>query len=201
MVRSVPEGIREAKKRETRRALSTAALRLATERGLHGFTLEEVARDAGVSPRTFFNYFASKEAAIVGLDDDELSVICEALEARPAAETPVQALVAVMIPEGEALAEEAHAFALRRGLVEQHPELLPHHLAIQHQLEAALTAALARRLGSSLLDPYPSVVVAAVYGALRATTEWHQRVGASTPLRDALDDAAAMIASGLQVRP
>jgi AcrR family transcriptional regulator len=199
-VPAVAEGIREAKKRDTRRALSMAALHLATDRGLHGFTLEEVAREAGVSPRTFFNYFASKEAAIVGLDDDELTTTCAALEQRPADESPIEALVAVIVPDGAALSEEADAFALRGRLVEQHPELLPHRLAVQHQVEAALTAALARRLGSSLLDPYPAVVVAATYGALTAMTEWHQRVGATTPLREALESAAAMVARGLAVQ-
>ena len=51
IVDRMADGVREAKKRETRRALSSAALRLAHDRGLHGFTLEEVAHEAGVSAR------------------------------------------------------------------------------------------------------------------------------------------------------
>lgn len=200
MLCSVPDSLRAAKKRETRRALSSAALRLATERGLHGFTVEEVASAAGVSPRTFFNYFRSKEAAIIGLDEDELSAVCAELEARPADEGPVEALAATMIPHGAALAEEAEAYALRNRLVERYPELLPHHLAVRHQTEAALTSALARRLGASDLDPYPAVVAAATFGALRAATEWHQRVHPPQTLSASLHDAADLVARGLGVR-
>ena len=197
----VPDSVRAAKKRETRRALSGAALRLAAERGLHGFTVEEVASAAGVSPRTFFNYFRSKEAAIIGLDEDELHAVCAELEARPADEGPVEALAATLIPHGPALAEEADAYALRNQLVERYPELLPHHLAVRHQTETALTAALARRLGASAYDAYPAVVAAATFGALRAATDWHQRVGPPQPLSTSLHDAAELVARGLGVRP
>ena len=196
----MPDSVREAKKRETRRALSSAAIRLATDRGLHGFTVEEVASEAGVSPRTFFNYFRTKEAAIIGLDEDELVAVCAELEARPDDEGPVDALAATLIPHGAALTEEADAFVLRNQLLERYPELLPHRMAVQHQTEAALTAALARRLGASPLDPYPAVVTAATFGALRAATEWHQRVQPPQPLSASLYDAAELVARGLGVR-
>jgi AcrR family transcriptional regulator len=194
----VDGGVREAKKRETRRALSSAALRLADERGLHGFTLEEVAIAAGVSARTFFNYFPSKEAAITGLDPDELIAVAEALEQRPAEEGPVDALVAVLIPEDDALSEESSAYALRMALVERHPELLPHRLAVQQQVERAMAEALARRLGSYSDDPYAVIVVAALTNALRAATEWHQRVQPAISYRETLERAASMVAEGLE---
>ena len=196
----MPYSVRATKKRETRRALSSAALQLASERGLNGFTVEEVAAAAGVSPRTFFNYFRSKEAAIIGLDEDELDAVCAELEARPADEGPVEALAATLIPHGPALTEEADAYVLRNQLVERHPELLPHVLAVRHQSETALTEALARRLGASAYDPYPAVVTAATWGALRAAAEWHQRVQPPQTLSETLHDAARLVARGLGVR-
>ncbi len=57
-------GLRERKKLDTRRALSDAALSLAFERGLENVTREDIANLAGVSLRTFTNYFAGKYDAL-----------------------------------------------------------------------------------------------------------------------------------------
>ncbi len=64
-----PGGWREQKKRLTRAALHDAARERVLERGLADATVEEICAAAGVSPRTFFNYFPSKAAAAVGLPD------------------------------------------------------------------------------------------------------------------------------------
>ncbi|MET0865460.1 MAG: helix-turn-helix domain-containing protein [Nakamurella sp.] len=60
--------MRDAKKRATQRALATATRDLVIEHGLDAVTVEQIAGAAGVSVRTFFNYFDSKEAAIIGGD-------------------------------------------------------------------------------------------------------------------------------------
>ncbi len=60
------ESLREQRKRETSRALTDSARRLTTERGFAGFTIEELCAEVGVSRRTFFNYFESKENAVFG---------------------------------------------------------------------------------------------------------------------------------------
>jgi AcrR family transcriptional regulator len=69
-------GVRERRKNETSTRLVAAARRLFSERGLNGFTVEELCDEVGVSRRTFFNYFASKDDAVLGVSgretDDEL---------------------------------------------------------------------------------------------------------------------------------
>jgi AcrR family transcriptional regulator len=82
-----PAGLRERKKLATRQALGAAAMRLAIERGLENVLVEDIAAAAGVSPRTFNNYFASKYEAICALALDRSFQIGQALRERPAGES------------------------------------------------------------------------------------------------------------------
>src|SRR3954471_17244317 len=85
-------GLRERKKRETRRALNLAALDLVEEKGFTAVTTEEIAARAGVSARTFFNYFPSKEAAVIGTTPDELEAYAADLAQARDGESPIDAL-------------------------------------------------------------------------------------------------------------
>ena len=58
-------GLRERRRRQTSLEIHRAALGLASKRGFDNVTVEEIATAAGVSPRTFFNYFTTKESAMV----------------------------------------------------------------------------------------------------------------------------------------
>jgi AcrR family transcriptional regulator len=63
------DGLRERKKRERRRALHQAAVDLCLEHGYAHVTVEDICQRCDVAPRTFFNYFASKEGAVIGGSD------------------------------------------------------------------------------------------------------------------------------------
>lgn len=68
----VPVGLRERKKRARREALIDATHRLVAEHGLDAVTVDAICAEAGVSPRTFFNYFESKDDAVLGIQPWEL---------------------------------------------------------------------------------------------------------------------------------
>src|SRR4051794_1163974 len=93
----VPLGLRERKKRATRQALHSAALRLVAERGFEDVTIEDIAAAADVSPRTFFNYFGSKEDVIVNPDADRVERLKGLLAEHTADEPPLDVLESVLI--------------------------------------------------------------------------------------------------------
>lgn len=62
-----PVSLRERRRAETWLAIHEAAATLALERGLENATVEATAEAAGISPRTFFNYFATKDDAVLGV--------------------------------------------------------------------------------------------------------------------------------------
>src|SRR5918912_1787873 len=117
-------GRRERKKLETRRALASAALHLAAERGPDQVTIEDIAEAADVSVRTFFNYFSSKEEAIIGWDPTGQTEVATKLLDRPASEPPLLAMrnvVHELIANAPDWADER---ALRHRPVREHPSLL-----------------------------------------------------------------------------
>jgi AcrR family transcriptional regulator len=140
-------GLRERKRRATRLAIQQAALRIAIEHGLSAVTVDEVSRRADVSPRTFFNYFPSKEQAILG-DDPTL----------PQGED-VETFVAGG-PSGELLADlgtllvhSAHELIDERGLIGErqqvlraNPELFSQRMASMKEFQAGIQSVVEQRL-------------------------------------------------------
>ncbi len=94
--------LRSKKKLATYHALATAARTLTIERGPDAVTVEEIADLAGVSPRTFFNYFSCKEEAIVGSEPTMVTALAEQVQQRPPDEDPLTALEKVLTSEENA---------------------------------------------------------------------------------------------------
>ena len=126
--------LRERKKLATRRSLRRVALDLVAERGFAHVTVEDIAEAADVSPRTFFNYFPSKEAALFGADPDRVAALRERVVRQAPGEPVLDALRMVMVSDAQTVAEELTELGgepadwLRRMTVDdRRPRLLQHH--------------------------------------------------------------------------
>jgi AcrR family transcriptional regulator len=86
------KGLRERKKAATRQAISDIATRLFQERGFEQVTVAEIAEAAGVSVKTVFNYFGSKEDLFFDRADELLGAMLTALRERPPGVSPTAAL-------------------------------------------------------------------------------------------------------------
>lgn len=135
-------GLRDRKRMETRARLEQAAVALVLRDGLEHTTVDAISAMADVSPRTFFNYFDSKDSAILGLSPDEMSdqAVSEHLadyDGRPTIESVVHLLFTVTgAPlSGSAIRED------RLEIVRRHPQLLADQLARLTQIAGRVTDA------------------------------------------------------------
>ncbi len=164
-------GLRERKKAATREALGDAAWSLCVERGLDGVTVEQIARAAGVSLRTFFNYFSSKEEAVVAGDTATALAFVHEFAARPFDEPVLVALRNALQSIYPRYVDLDRLRQLRE--LRQHPALLPHVFAAYSAREQALAAAIAERCGlDPLEDPYPAVAASTFLASMRAVLQW-----------------------------
>ncbi|XGX79339.1 hypothetical protein LQK93_02141 [Terrabacter sp. BE26] len=191
-------GLRERKKRETRRALNLAALDLVEEKGFGAVTTEEIAARAGVSARTFFNYFPSKEAAVLGSTAEELESYAAALEEDVPGEPPLESLRRILAGVLAPASVDRALRAKRRRILLGEPALAPALVGNNIRLENALTAALERRLG---VEPggslEPRLTVALAIAAVRACIE-HQQNGGAGRLERNIDAAFDRLAAGIR---
>jgi AcrR family transcriptional regulator len=140
-------GLRERKRRATSRSIQFSVLRLAAERGLQQVTIEEISRVADVSPRTFFNYFPSKEAAMVG--ENLLEVQPELIEKfvrRSDGGDMVDGLLELMQQMALLGADDRELHQLRRRVLRDYPELFAIRVAGIREFEPVLAEAIERRL-------------------------------------------------------
>lgn len=139
-------GLRERKKRAARVETHRAALELVAERGLSGVTVEMIAERAGISPRTFFNHWATKEAALLGVVFTDADGIGDALRERPAGEAPTAALRAVLREWMRMVPTDAELRELRKRVMAQEPTLHATNAGRAAEFQGGLIAALQERL-------------------------------------------------------
>jgi AcrR family transcriptional regulator len=187
-------GLRERKKQATREALRLAALRLAVEKGWEQVRVEDIAAEAGVSTRTFNNYFASKDEAFLATAYDRGARMQAALAARPAEEPLWPAVINAVV---HAFADQAVDLRQARR-IRLTPTLAAEQLKAVIVIERALADEIARRIGADVEhDLYPRLVAAAAISATRVTVEHWLRTESDLPFPPVLRDALERVAAGL----
>jgi AcrR family transcriptional regulator len=185
-VQDVQIGLRERKKRRMREQLKSTALSEFAARGYERVTVEEIAHTCDVSPRTFYRYFPTKEHVLLEQSALQMDVVALALRARPADESPAQALQRALLAAA-ALGADTRFHAL------DHLRILRTVPAVLHTIQArsvhSATTALAERMGVPGADLEARVIASALMAANRvALTAWLDSDG-RVPLVDLVEEA------------
>ncbi|WP_457964648.1 TetR/AcrR family transcriptional regulator [Arthrobacter sp. D1-29] len=201
---------RELNKAATRQAITDATMELVRQKGLGNFTVEDIADAAGVSRRTFFNYYASTEAAIGNVTHGFLDVALQQFRLRPAGEPVIvsarEALMALADPM--AVAPVAELFSL----IQQNQQLARTELeAWDHcagQIIEAARERIAGNTGVELDELYLRALAGSVISCGKAAVEvWFARCGADlseasmATLRQLMIDSMDLLACGFGTTP
>lgn len=181
-------------------------MELVRSRGPGNFTADEVAADAGVSRRTFFNYFPSPESALAVHIEDFLDKVLPYFHARPTdeplAESMLQALTALADPAN--LQRTAELFQLAEG----NPQMHRFQLEAWTHAERKVATAVEERLPAGTDPLYVAALVGSVFASARsALSEWLRRTGGDlspdslASLRRLLLEAIGYLRNGFSTLP
>jgi AcrR family transcriptional regulator len=211
------EGLRERKKRAMRQQLSDTAARMFLERGFDAVRVADVGEACGVSEKTVFNYFPSKEALLL----DRLEPTADALRAHLSnpALPPVTAMLTALDQELAGLTaglsaadDQDQALAQYRkfgDLIRSTPSLRAYQSDTADRFVDVAAAVLADRSGLHPDDPEPQIAAAALLGLWRVQVRalrTHLRPGHPLPAALAavtreVHRAARLIEQGLTTFP
>jgi AcrR family transcriptional regulator len=166
------EGLRERKKRETRQRISDVATGLFLERGFDDVRVAEIAEAAGVSEKTVYNYFDTKESLLLDREEDMAAKLRAALGPGATTSSPISAMVDLIVRELDGFHElwgEGDGFrtVLRfRELVESTPSLRAAQRDMSDRLTQVAVVAMAERAGVDPEAPEPQIAGQAIVGLL-----------------------------------
>jgi AcrR family transcriptional regulator len=166
-------GLRERRHRQTSADIRDAAIRLARERGFDKVTVEEICAEAGISSRTFFNYFPNKESAIAyGPSDIPAELVAEFVAAGPASYSVVLAelitLAAHHLRDMPPAREQAEGCL---ELAKTSPAVLSAFLAEFERFQNHLTDIVVRRQKMRSDDEMAVLIAALALTAIRSGIE------------------------------
>ena len=197
MTATAEPGLRERKKAATRQALHDAALRLAMA-GDGDVTVEAIADEVGVSRRTFSNYFANKEEALLYGETQRMQRLVEIVRSRPPTEPPWPALSNSAAQYNAEFGELDPESVVQWRLVRSQPSLI----AAQAQTFAAFERELAAEVIARRPDVSPlraRLTAATFLTAMRVALHvWLERAPAPAPLGELVAEALAEAGRGFE---
>jgi AcrR family transcriptional regulator len=194
-------GLRERTRRAVQKEITEAAQRLFVEDGYEQTTIDDIAEAVGMSRRSVFRYFASKEDIVVGKFDFVADAMLDELRARPAEEPVWESLRRVfdlLVGYVDAPGRQEVADPMQR-IVFATPGLLASYLEKLHRMEDAAETAVRERAKangrrSRADDPIPRAIVGAAFGCLVAAQHAWLAGGTKTTFAETIDRAMAAIA-------
>lgn len=149
------------------------ARRSTVDHGLHGFTIEQLCDTVGVSRRTFFNHFGSKEDVVLGIElnaDENLLVAYARGELVPATLDPLSSIVAMAIEQVHVVGLDRADEALVRKVFDREPALVARFLSATDVQLAKVAEAVRERFGWTVPDdPRARLVTESAAGLLKVT--------------------------------
>ncbi|WP_420363506.1 TetR/AcrR family transcriptional regulator [Curtobacterium aetherium] len=159
--------------RALRRRMVAEARRAVVDGGLQGFTIEQLCERVGVSRRTFFNHFASKEDVVLGIElnaDTEMLAAFAAGAVVPAGLAPLPAVIALVIEQLHVAGIDRADEALVRRVFEREPALTARFLSATDAQIAKVADAVRQRFDwTDPTDPRARLVSEAAVGVLRVS--------------------------------
>jgi AcrR family transcriptional regulator len=166
-------GLRERRRRQTSADIRGAAVRLVRERGFDKVTIEEICAEAGISVRTFFNYFPNKESAIAyGPSDIPPELVEEFVAAGPGPYSVVlDELIMLAAHHLRHTPPDRKQAETMLELAKTTPAMLAAFLADLERFQNHLIDIVARRQGMKLDEEIPAVISALALTAIRSGIE------------------------------
>lgn len=194
-------GLRERKKAATKAALSAATFRLAiAKEGIANVTADEIAAEAGVSTRTFHNYFASKEAALLYDFHETTRAFLSNLRER-AATQPIWDAMRDAAIEMRLERFDLEMMRCREQLIHNSPSLIKEQSGQFMELFSEAIGIVAEATGTAADDLYPRLVLGTALVCIKTTTEhWITDPGDRT-LPEAITEGFAVFERGLTQPP
>jgi AcrR family transcriptional regulator len=189
-------GLRARNKSRAHQEIAETALRLFTERGFDPVTVEDICREAGVSRRTFFRYFETKEDALLA-DYPRLTALLDEIVADLDEPDPLLAARRVLHKLVDLYNDSSEAVLARSNVLQTTVAGNARNLRLLAAWEAALAEVLAARLPVDRKDLRVRVAALALVSAFRvAVWQWVVSDG-KDDLHDSLDQALEVIENGL----